>query len=120
MPKTKIFRFFFRHIVDERGDFRFLCKFACFAAAIAGDDLKLSVLALAQDNRLLHAFENDAACQRFETFLARRCEDAAWQVMDFGKGNLDRLHFLSCGVAGFFFCHVLPPNDFYIKKYVSP
>ena len=116
VTKTKLLCFSFAHVVDERGDFRFLCKFACLAAAVARDDLKLAVLALAQDNRLLHTFEDDAACQRFETFLARRCEDAAGQVMDFGKRNVDRFPFLLCGVAGFFFCHVLPPNDFLYQK----
>ena len=80
-----------------------------------------SILALPQNNRLLHTFEDDAACQRFETFLAWRCEDAAGQVMDFGKWDADRLDFRLRRVARFFFCHVLPPKlNFYIKKYVSP
>ena len=54
--QTEIPRLFFRHIIDERGNLCFLRKLTGFAAAVAGNDLKLAILALPQDNRLLYAF----------------------------------------------------------------
>ena len=119
IPKTELLCFFFRHVIDKSGNFCFLCQFACLAAAVAGDDLKLAVLALAQDDRFLDALENDAACQRLQTFRTRRRKDAAGQVMDFRQRNVDRLALRHRGIACFFFCHVLPPK-IYVKKYVSP
>ena len=73
------------HLVDQGGDVLHLRQLARPAAAVAGDELVLTILPQTEHHRLLHAARLDAGDEAAVAFVRLSADRRTGQVMDFGQ-----------------------------------
>ena len=86
------------------GDVRLLRQLTGPAAAVAGQELILAVVPLAQNDRLLDAAALNAEYHTAQRFVLGLCDEHVGQVMDFGQRDHLELR-LGRGFADFI-CHL--------------
>ena len=92
------------HLIDMGGDVRLLRQLTGPAAAVAGQELILAVVPLAQNDRLLDAAALNAEYHTAQRFVLGLCDEHVGQVMDFGQRDHLELR-LGRGFADFI-CHL--------------